>query len=119
MFTPQERNLYRYYNGTREVAADPLAIQRKLTTFPNFDLVADIKRMQLNNQESLLAFGRLLEAARCAFDILPFSESEDGTQVGLLETETVSLVIDFGNWLGAVKKNIPTQPDSPPISESK
>jgi hypothetical protein len=116
MFTKKERCIFKFWNGERNIGGDPLAIQRKLITFPDFNLEVDLKLLQLANEESLNAFDRLVRAARHAFKVKDFEVDEDGNESGLLDTEMIELIVDFGTFLTDVKKNI--EPSPGPLNSS-
>jgi hypothetical protein len=108
-FSLKERNIYRYTNGSKEVAADPLVIQRRMAQDPDFDAETDLKLLsQVSNpDECLKAFERLVTAGRRAFGVGEFRE-ENGVQTGLLDEEVCELLADFSSWQLELKKNIVT-----------
>lgn len=109
-FINRSRAIFRYWNGRRYLAIDPLVALRALKDHPEFDLERDTKLSDAGDESSTQL---CLAAARAAFHVVPF----DGKRyVGLTETETLSLLGAFGEWTQAVKKNISPQPIScPPI----
>lgn len=119
-YTPRERAIYRYFNGVREVAVDPLRVQRELAAVPDLDLETDAKLAGLAtpNPESAKSFDRLVEAVRKVFQVQPLSE--DG--IGLTDAECVELLASFALYIADVKKKAqacltsapPTEPTSSP-----
>lgn len=136
---PEERRLiYKYFNGEKEVAADPLKLQKLMTTgYPKestlesdhklFGLLQTHLNTELNDenrrsieashQKSFDAFDRMIKFARTVFSAKELSE--DGT-TGLTDTEVMLLMGDFGEWMVEVKKNIVATPTTlePTASES-
>jgi hypothetical protein len=119
MFTKKERSIYRFWNGEKNVGADPLVIQRRLASAPDCDWEADVKILQLQTGESLSAFDRLAKAARHAFKVRDFEEI-DGVQHGLLDSEIIELMVDFVAWMNELKKKgeLPQVKPKPGESES-
>jgi hypothetical protein len=117
-FTLKERQIYGYEDGTKDangqnkkILADPLVIQRRLLQFKDFDLGTDLKLLALENQESLNAFERLVNAGRYAFQVKTFDEG------GLLDQEVCELIADFGFYMVDVKKNMQPTPEPPTSTE--
>lgn len=112
MHTEKQRHIFRYYNGNKKVAADPMKLAKKLATaYPKESTWEhDLKLLQLQNAESLEAFGRMAELGRQVFEIAEFSEDDKGKQSGLTEIEVVELLALFATWMGDVKKNTAQKP---------
>lgn len=108
------RKIFRYSNGQREIAADPLEVLRKLRQHPcDFDKTETLRRE--SNDEKLCeeAWLELVAATRDVFGIQPLDV--DGH--GLTEEETYGVLDDFGLFLDSLKKSIDLKPTSPPPSE--
>jgi hypothetical protein len=119
-FTKRERCIYKYWNGTKTVACDPLAVHRRLLMFPEFDLETDMKLLQqVTNQRAMLeAFERLVKAARHAFKVAEFAEDDQGVQTGLEDSGVLELLFDFGQWMQDLKNAQAPQQGPPSVTES-
>ena len=99
----------------RKVAIDPIAVYRKLNSYPGLDLEADLVRCSLAatvtdgsvkvDYESL---DRLIQATRSAFGIEEFNEDEGGEQHGMLDVEIEDLLMSFLEYMSSIlkKKNL-------------
>jgi hypothetical protein len=82
-YSDRERAIFRFWDGRRTRAADPLAVQRALLAVPGFDPENDAKRADLvlkggpgaDHPEALAALYRLTDATRQAFGVGAYRES--------------------------------------------
>ncbi len=120
-WTPREREIYSYFDGTTRRVADPLAISRALITAPEVDWDTDLKLIAtiLGGPESvppavikaaMQATGRVVGAIRYAFGIKPLWEG------GLTDVELLELRGDFAMWMEEIKKKVNQQPISQPAT---
>lgn len=120
-FDSTERQIYRYHDGSSVRAVDPLAIVQKLNDATGHALNADLKLASISDamcaKEADDATGRLIHAARQAFDLKPFSESADGTQAGLTDAEAFKLLVHFVSFVGGLQKAAVPFLNSPEPSE--
>lgn len=136
MFKPWgdgDRHIYRYHDGTRPRVADPLTVLNKLQRFPGVALQTDLNLINAaeaaqsmesgSAKDELIRRGqeageRLTNAARSAFDIVPFDVDADGNVVGLAETEILAMLADFGAYVGGLADQARPLPSSPPPTGS-
>lgn len=98
----KQRQIFRFHDGTAMRGADPMVVLRKLQAHQDFT-EADIA---LALQGDVAAAQRTLQATRAAFDVVPWEQDKHtGTERGLTEGETLTLLDEFGAWLESVKKN--------------
>ena len=111
-FIPMNRDIYRYHNGERVVAADPLVLRGKLATealetgktlstlidMANAVDAKDATELQL--AQSWEALGLLSDISTHAFDLVPF-DAESGLGAGM--AHALGLLHNFHEWLE--KKN--------------
>lgn len=120
-YRPEERSIYRYNNGSANVAADPLLILRKLKSIPGLSLQDDMKLAAAEDEafakDAEAAIGRLAEAVRQAFNVPAFAENGDGQRTGLMESECLQLLIHFSNFIGGLAKAAGPFPSSPENTE--
>lgn len=103
-YTGRERLIYRYWDGDKNVAADPLVILRTLTTIEGFALETDLKLAETDSAFAPAAFARVVGAARKAFQAKEFSELNGGKQQGLTDSECVQLLVHFAQFIGQLKE---------------
>lgn len=117
-YTPAERNIYRYYNGQSEVAADPMVLYKRLSRVGKA-LAIDLKVANAPVKDATLAHERAMQSIREIFDLKPYAEG------GLTETEALQLLDHFWFYCDSIKKKSSTgpisvtgtSPTSPPSSE--
>lgn len=120
-FTVTDRAIYRYFDGEKQVARDPLAILRALNGRPGPPLDADVKVSLSTMKESGEAFGRVIAAVRESFGVKPFEEV-DGKQRGLTDGECLALLLHFGQYAkslqdAALPFAISQPATGPPVSD--
>lgn len=101
---PKERNIYRYWNGEKDVEADPLEIQLAIANSKD-DLTREIEVMGLTHPEAKgqgEAFSRVVETVRNVFKVPAFSSN--GDRHGLTAQECIELLTHFFGFLNELKK---------------
>lgn len=125
-FSPSERAIYRFHNGTEVVAVDPLAVLRKIEAVDGLALKEDLQIAAAEGEEfqadANAAVGRLVAAAREALGVKPFAEVQ-GKQWGLTDSESLALLVDFVTFVGGLAREAVPFASSPaptasPVSES-
>lgn len=111
MFKPQQRKIYRYWNGTKEVCADPMRLsQRLMSDYPKEStLEHDYKLLQIDKPESIEALARI---AQCARNVFRLAEIDDDGN-GVTDEEAIMILVDFSGYLDSVKKNMYVMPTLP------
>lgn len=110
-----DRCIFRFYDGQRMRAVDPLVTYRLLDGHAEFNWLSDPKLIERpSDGDPLLdrakdeAMQKCVAAVREAFGLPVF----DGRR-GLTETECYALLLEFTMYVGAVKKKHDTLPISP------
>lgn len=109
LFGRRARAIFRYWNGQREVAADPFEITRAIENDPAFNPEIDYALVDAGDSAAIL---RTVNCVRQAFKVKSFNEG------GLLESECLDLMIAFLDFLGSLKKSTSPPPTSSPPTES-
>lgn len=106
----RQRNIFRFWNGSRECRADPLAVWRSINADPEFSL---IKHPEMIDAGDMDAIRIGVATVRRIFSIPSLEKG------GLTEQECLDLLIDFFDYTAALKKNInlPLTLRSPMASE--
>ena len=94
----RDRAIFRYWDGTRTRAVDPMVVYRVLACHPRF-IWRDHPRQVERDHDALRI---TLEAIREAFDVRPLTA--DGSK-GISEGETIGLLVKFSEFLESAKKN--------------
>jgi len=96
----RHRLLFRYWDGSRHVSADPFVLLRRMLNTTKFDADADVKALALPDPAIVAKkIGFIAEGIREIFDLKPFEKG------GLSELECVNLLMTFSDFLNSVKKN--------------
>ena len=103
----RERQLFRYWDGSRERAADPLVVYRSLDRDEEFNNQRHPYMVEAGDDE---ATGIMLRAIQRAFDVTAYDE-QAGT--GLTQLEMLSLYGDFSGYCEGLKKNTSPSPTPP------
>jgi hypothetical protein len=125
-FRPRERLIYRYFDGTRVVSADPLVLYQKVMDVAP-SIAADAAAARTPGfSKGEQAYQSMLEAMRGIFGVTPFKDLGQGKYEGLTESEVTALYAHFWEYVegvlpaeeglppeGGVKKNSPPSPTSP------
>lgn len=113
VYRPEERLIYKYWNGDREVAADPLVLHRRLME-KSVDIEINIKVFRSASKDAPAAYEALIRDVRWAFDVKPL----DADGKGLTEMECVALLDHFMSLMGEEKKTSQRSSTSPSPSET-
>lgn len=113
IYAPAERGIFRFWDGTKERAIDPLAAYRKLLSYPGLDIQADAARAELGESDSIAI---LLQASREALGVEPFRQLPDGSFVGMLDEEVEAAIGRLHAYMGELKKSTSRTPTSPSSS---
>ena len=109
------RRIFKYWDGSRQRACDPMVAARLLDAHEKFDWETTPKFIDVEDAKlSDESMGITADAVRMAFGIPIY----DGSR-GLTEAELVNLLIDFVTYLNELKKNIREPLTSPPNTESE
>jgi len=102
---PTNRKIFSYWNGHKNIFADPIAISNRLDTHPVYrpDVHPLIAETSKNPQAGVDAFNVCISAYRDAFQLEPY-DSETG--FGLIDSEVIELHGTFCLYLESLKKNI-------------
>ena len=96
----KHRLLFRYWDGSRYVSADPFVIFRALVNTEKFDPDTDIKDLQIPDAKIISKkISYIAEGVRKIFNLKSFEQG------GLAELECVNLLTQFSEFMNAVKKN--------------
>jgi hypothetical protein len=96
----KHRLLFRYWDGSRYVSADPFVIFRALVNTDKFDPDSDIKDLQIPDAKIIVKkISYIAEGVREIFNVPAFEKG------GLSELECVKLLTQFSDFMEAVKKN--------------
>jgi hypothetical protein len=126
--------VFRFHDGSKQTAVDPIAVFRKLQGYPGLNLVADLKALELFQSQltklekdddkpeselqkkikanGLESWDRLLAATRSAFGVREFHVDAEGKDAGMTDAEVMNLFMSFWAYLDSVKKNTSPTPTS-------
>lgn len=111
MFTAEERQLFRYHNGEREVFGDPLRIWRRLNNHlegkgrETWEAAAQ----EANLLEADRAQEKIYRAAVVAFDLVPL---DPDTGAGCTEDHVKEVLDSFLKWIEQKKSEAENSPTS-------
>jgi hypothetical protein len=124
-FTAEQRNIFAYNDGCREVFGDPVAIDRRLTQAlgcsPHL-VLTDAKATlpgttELNGPVAFPAIERLMAATRQAFEMAPFDKA---TGMGAREEDCLAALNAFCSYMQVKKKNTaPSRTSSAPSAATR
>lgn len=103
----QQRNIFPYHNGERQVYGDPLKIRRRLNARLDGNLNKALSEKDLSPDH----YERVLDAVVFAFDLIPFDPE---TGKGAQEEVVVRALKAFLDWL---QKKSPSIVNSRPSVE--
>jgi len=96
----RHRLLFRYWDGSRFVSADPFLLLRKLLNTDKFDAELDLKKLEIPDAKIVTEkIGFIAEGVREIFGLKPYEKG------GLAELECVQLLMEFSSFLERIKKN--------------
>jgi len=110
-FAAPERQIFRYFDGTKFRAVDPIATFYKILEHDKY--VPKIHG-PLVDEGDVNATRIVCDAIRKAFDVTEWSEANGGLTV----SETLTLYADFCDYLEGLKKNIEETLTLPSPTES-
>jgi hypothetical protein len=114
-FNNRNRAIFRFWDGQRIRRIDPLLAYRRLDTHPEFDWSTHPEMIDGDDERLSSEATEITARAVCeVFGVRPF----DGSR-GLTEQECIGLLIQFVQYLTALKKNGNTSPTSVPSTESQ
>lgn len=106
IYQPQERFLYKYFNGEKVTAVDPLAMFKKFLDIQG-DLLGAIAVARSEMKDARKEDDKAVKMCREFFGVKPWDPE---TQTGLTELESLNLMDHFIDFCESVKKNSnPTQ----------
>lgn len=96
-----KKEIFVFHDGYKERTVDPLVALRRLHTVPNFNLEYDQKLIVANKPPDCYeALGRLVQAARKAFNLPEYDEVK---KEGVLEAKCLEIMTEYAAWMA--KKN--------------
>jgi hypothetical protein len=106
--SPEKRKIFRFWDGSKTVAVEPLKVQRALTSLDGVDLEQDAKMLGLESpmaqEAAAAAFDRLVKAVRTVFNVPDFKE-ENGVETGLTDAEALQLLAQYCGYLSELKNS--------------
>lgn len=108
MYTAEERQIYRFFDGTKQRGVDPLATWRRFVTAPDFDAAADLQSV-IDRPEDMESIARVVTAARAALKVGEYND-EDGS--GLTDTEVLQAIGGLVVFMQDLQKKMPISPTS-------
>lgn len=100
VYAPDERLIYRYFNGEKVIAADPLVLFKRMKDVFT-DLMVDMQVANSESKDADLCHAKAIAKIRGIFSINPLDENG----VGLTDTEALDLFEHFYDWIDGLKKN--------------
>lgn len=113
MYSVEERQIFRFFDGEKERGIDPIATFRAFVSQPDFDYQADVGLAETGD---LQATARVLAAARAAFKVSEFSE-DNGQQSGMLDSEVIATMKAFGSFISSLQKKTESTLTSQPSTD--
>lgn len=111
-YKPKERAIYFYWDGKKEVQADPLVLYKKIMDFGP-ELSVDLKVSTSLSKDASSHHDSLISKIRKIFSLTSLEEG------GLTEMETIGLLDHFLAYCDSVKKNSsPSVMSSNPTEDS-
>lgn len=97
LFTESQRRVFRYFNGVADVYGDPVAIYRQLLGAFGGDLDLIVENsLHPAPEVSAPAIGRLVDAVRSAFSMVPF---DPATGEGATEPDCLAALDQWRGWI--------------------
>jgi hypothetical protein len=106
VYKPEQRQIYKYWDGTAWVLADPLVIYQRMAAVGP-ELYIDMKLSESISKDAHLGRKNLLAKIRKIFDLAEYADGK-----GLTQAETVALLHHFIVYCEYVKKNYSPSPTS-------
>src|SRR5690606_29518923 len=101
----KRRNIFRYFDGVRQRAIDPVAVAIAFEEHPTFSMERHVPLALAGDPESIRI---TVDAARQVFSIPAWSER----QRGLTSIETIDLVGKYVAYMESLKKSTSDSPTS-------
>lgn len=98
VYLPQEREIYKIFDGKELRCWDPLVLYKRLRQRGG-DISTDIRVASLPMKKSAEAHDSLIRNIRWVFEVKPFEEG------GLSEIECLELLTHFWEYISTIKKN--------------
>lgn len=111
LYKPSEMAIYRYWDGSKIVAVDPMVLHRRVSDAGREELAIDLKVSARPIKGNVEAYDSLLRKIRKIFNVTPY----DGV-TGLTEVATVELLDHWLNYEYVQKKIANLPPISPTAS---
>jgi hypothetical protein len=126
LFRPQERLIFKFWDGTSERRVDPLQVCNDLTVQSGGTFEQDLKIAQLEmpaDGKAAVAVaeanGRLTQLVQKVFGIAPYHyDSATGKETGLTNPECLAILFALSAWLDDVKKKWVDSKTSAPDSSA-
>lgn len=126
-----ERNIFKFHDGQKDRAADPIAVYRAIHSHPSVNVVRAVEVIHEANQliakegeeaaakkidqaEYWNAYGQIVRATASALEVSLWSESNPD---GMTEEMVFELYNQFSAFSDAQKKTAAPSPISPPVTE--
>lgn len=100
LFRRSRRDLFRYWDGTTWRQDDPLAIQLRIETHPTCRWDVHPAAAERGDVEAY----KITIQAIC--DVFQVSAYQPGANTGLTQSELMSLLSQYADYIDALKKNI-------------
>lgn len=115
----RNRNIFRYYDGTRKRGIDPIHVIRSFAAHPTFNADTHIA-LAVAEEPDYESVGICVQAVRDIFAVPPWHEKPGWfwtRQAGLTEGECLAVLMQFCEFVGALKKNTRPTPTGPAATE--
>jgi len=113
-YEPKERQIFTYWNGQKQIYADPMELFRKYLSM-KAEMDVDIKVSRSKSKDADSSYTKYVEKLRILFDVKSLSDN------GLTEVEIQQVFYSFIDFCNNVKKNsetLSTTSKPIPVSES-
>ena len=105
LYAPSEKTIYRYFNGSRIVEADPIVLYKRYMDVVT-DLDVHLRVARSASKDAAAAHGKACQKIRSIFNIKPPPEEDEADCTGTLDqTALLALLGHFHRYCGGVKKN--------------
>lgn len=107
------RHIFRYFDGVKERGIDPVLVARRIASHPTFNPEVHWAGAMLDPPD-VEAMGVLVDAVRDVFEVQAWSEVSAGQEIGLTETECITLYGQFLAYTSELKKSTESKLTGPP-----
>ena len=119
MFKPQDTQIFKYYNGKKFIAVDPLTISLKfqgISDSINWQEIGEILGHEEASPDFIGVYSKIgsdvfidfLGGLRKVFQLVDLDCDEAGNVTGLSNLGVLQVYAEFVRWCDEVKKNIPS-----------